>query len=102
MSATFSRTKIVLGRAEKAYYAGSVGLVLFSILSYTYPSIHMVHQVYFKQKIKAEIRELTAEQNRLKVEHEVLLSHVEMERLARYSGFIEPEDKQLIYVQKAR
>lgn len=100
MSATFSRAKVKLNKADKVYYMMTVFLLLFSILAYTYPSIHMVHRVYMEQNFKADIRRNLEEQNRLRIEYEMILSFEDMEKIARAMGFVEPARNQIIYVMK--
>jgi len=102
MSATFSRSKAVLSRTEKMYYTLCVIFVVLAVLVYTYPSMYMLHKVYLHQLVNTDVKRQIAEQNRLKLEYEVLMSAEGMERRAVAAGFIEPIAKQIIFVEKKR
>lgn len=102
MSATFSRSKSVLGRAEKIYYALCVILVVFSVLVYTYPSMYMIHKIYLHQFVSTNVKKELSKQNRLKLEYELLMSASDMERRSAAAGFIEPSPRDVIFIEKKR
>ncbi|MDH5542948.1 MAG: hypothetical protein OEY64_08290 [Nitrospinota bacterium] len=102
MTYSFAREKSKLNHREKMYYTGGVLLLLYSILIYTYPSIHMLQKNYMKERVNAEIGRMLEEQNRLRLEYELIITNEEMEVIARRYGLSEPREGQIIYVKKER
>lgn len=102
MTYSFARRKSQLGSNERLYYTGGVLLLLFSILIYTYPSIYMLQKHYMKERVNAELSRMLEEQNRLRLEYELIVSNEEMEVIARQYGLSEPKEGQIIYVKKER
>ncbi len=90
---TFNRAKARLDREELFFYGLAVIFLLLALLVYTYPSVQMVQEVYREQKIKGRERDLLAEQTRLRLEYEMLMSPEEMEQRTRAAGFA-PLDKE--------
>ncbi len=97
---TFVRAKKRIDREELFFYSLAVFFFLLALLAYTYPSIEMVHQVYREQKIKSEERLLLAEQNRLRLEYQMLMSPQEMEQRAVAAGFALLDTGHVVFVRK--
>lgn len=102
MIPTFAREKARISRADKVYYSLAVFVLLLTVLMYAYPSIQGMQLVYEKQRIEAKKRELKVEQNRLRLEYEMLMSPDEMEARAKSHGYTEPSPGQVIYIKKKR
>jgi cell division protein FtsL len=102
MSATFSRSKSELNRAEKIYYTLCVVLVVLSILVYTYPSMYILHKIYLHRLVNTDVKKQIAEQNRLKLEYELLMAAGGMELKSAAAGFVEPSPGQVVFVEKKR
>lgn len=102
MSATFSRSKSVLNRTDKIYYILCAVAVILAVLVHTYPSMYMLHKFYFHQIVTTEVKKQLAEQNRLKLDYELLMSADDMELRAAAAGFVEPSPKQVIFIEKKR
>lgn len=97
---TFVRAKARLDREELLFYGLAVVFLLLALLAYTYPSVQMVHEVYREQKIKSRERELLAEQTRLRLEYEMLMTPVEMETRARAAGYAPLDREHTVFVEK--
>ncbi len=97
---TFAREKARVNREELLYYILSVFFFLVALLIYTYPSVQMVQTVYREQQVKAKGKQLMAEQNRLRLKYEMMMSPDEMETRAVNSGFSAPQQEQVVYVRK--
>ncbi|MFQ5431042.1 MAG: hypothetical protein ACE5EN_00885 [Nitrospinota bacterium] len=102
MIPTFAREKARMSRADKVYYTLSIVLFLLTVLIYGYPSIQSMKQVYEERDVKSEKRGLKVEQNRLRLEYEMLVTPDEMEARARLYGYVEPAIGQVIYIKKKR
>jgi len=96
----FARVRARVNREELTFYILSVVFFLLALLVYTYPSVQMVHLVYREQQVKKRERDLLAEQNRLRLQLEMMTAPGEMEARAVASGFAPPATQQVIYVSK--
>jgi cell division protein FtsL len=102
MIPTFAREKAKMSRSDKIYYISCVVVFLLTIIMYAYPSIQLMQQVYEERELEKEKRKLLAEQNRLRLEYEMLMSPDEMEERAKLHGYAEPAAGQIIYIKKIR
>ena len=97
---TYNRAKARLDREELVFYGLAVAFLLLALLVYTYPSVQMVHEVYREQKVKSRERDLLAEQTRLRLEFEMLMSPSEMEQRAVAAGFAPLDKEHMVFVGK--
>lgn len=97
---TYNRAKARLDREELVCYGLAVVFLLLALLVYTYPSVQMVQEVYREQKIKGRERDLLAEQTRLRLEYEMLMSPMEMEQRAAAAGFAPLDKEHMVFVGK--
>ena len=102
MIPTFAREKARMGISEKLYYTLSIALFLLTFIVYGYPSIEAMKQVYEERKLASEKQNLKVEQNRLRLEYEMLVTPDEMEARARLHGYAEPAIGQVVYIKKKK
>jgi len=97
---TFNQQSEPLKLLDCMLYTLSIALFIVAVLTYVFPSVHMVNLTYEYEelrRLKAQSEEI---QDRLKIEYSSKLSLNQIEEKARtHLGMIEPEEGQIVFMK---